>query len=258
MKMVRPGDALSISVSVVSHGQMSLIKDLLQDIKSHCNGHIAELLLTINVEEPMPVALDSLPFRVKVIRNLLPKGFGENHNQAFHQSTGNYFCVLNPDIRFDVCPFSALLVCLQDTRVGVAVPLVVNAQGQLEDSARHFPSPISILKKLFFQPRELDFEFGTESQPVDWAAGMFLLFTRQVFQRISGFDERYFLYYEDVDICARLRLAKYQVMVCPDAQVVHHAQRTSRRRLRYLVWHLRSMARFFLSSVYQQIKKGVV
>jgi N-acetylglucosaminyl-diphospho-decaprenol L-rhamnosyltransferase len=71
---------------------------------------------------------------------------------------------------------------------------------------------------------------------------------------LHGFDERYFLYYEDVDLCGRLCLAGLRVVVCPDSQVVHHAQRSSRRSLKYLRWHLASMLRFFLSPVYRQLK----
>jgi GT2 family glycosyltransferase len=82
-----------------------------------------------------------------------------------------------------------------------------------------------------------------------------MLFPRQVFEQLHGFDERYFLYYEDVDMCGRLQLAGYKVAVCPQAQIVHHAQRSSHRSLKYLRWHLASMLRFFFSPVYRQLRK---
>jgi len=68
-----------------------------------------------------------------------------------------------------------------------------------------------------------DYAIGEESIHPDWAGGMFLLFPRTLFEGLGGFDERYFLYYEDVDICARLTLLGRRVVLCPRARVVHHA-----------------------------------
>jgi GT2 family glycosyltransferase len=61
-------------------------------------------------------------------------------------------------------------------------------------------------------------------------------------------------YYEDVDICARLRLLGYEVVVCPQAQVYHHAQRSSHHNFRYFRWHLKGMTRFFFSPVYRRLR----
>jgi GT2 family glycosyltransferase len=80
----------------------------------------------------------------------------------------------------------------------------------------------------------------------DWIAGMFMLFRSELFREVGGFDERYFLYYEDVDLCFRLRQHGYEVILVPDARAVHFAQRQSHRNLRYLLWHVRSLVRFLL------------
>jgi GT2 family glycosyltransferase len=77
---------------------------------------------------------------------------------------------------------------------------------------------------------------------------MFMLFTRETFEAVGGFDERYYLYYEDVDICARLRMAGKEVVLCPTVQVIHDAQRQSHTSPRHLAWHLASMLRFFTSA----------
>jgi hypothetical protein len=73
---------------------------------------------------------------------------------------------------------------------------------------------------------------------------MFMLFQSKTFREIGGFDERYFLYYEDADICTRLWRQGRPVMIVPEAEVIHDAQRRSHRNLRYLKWHLGSMARY--------------
>lgn len=246
----------SVSVSIVSHGQINLILNLLQDLKM-CKDIVAEVLLTLNLDEPFPSEFNSLPFPVIVIKNRYPKGFGANHNQAFSQSSGAFFCVMNPDIRFEQCPMSALKNCLDETRAGVVAPVVMNALGEPDDSARKFPTPGKIFRKLLSSPVRPDYKINAGPYQVDWLAGMFLLFPRHVFQQLNGFDEGYFLYYEDVDLCARAKLEGLTVMVCGDVRVVHHAQRTSHRQLRYMNWHLRSMVRFFLSPVYRQLNRFV-
>ena len=245
---------MMITVSVVSHGQWPLVAKLLEDFQSSCTDFAFELILTLNIPEPAVFDAADYDFPVQIIRNLKPKGFGANHNTAFAQSRGHYFCVMNPDIRFSACPFGGLLASFVDPSVGIAAPLVLGPTGQLEDSARKFPTPKKILGKLTSGSQQADYPSDGEVRVVDWCAGMLLLFPKQVYAELQGFDERYFLYYEDVDICARLSLSQRQVAWCTQTQVVHHAQRTSHRQFKYTVWHIRSIARFFLSPVFRQLR----
>lgn len=237
-------DTPLISVSVVSHGQAALVEILLNDLATHLKTP-AEVVLTVNIPERLPFNPISPAFPVRVLTNPVPKGFGANHNAAFRESRGRYFCVLNPDIRLESDPFPALVDCLSDPRLGVAAPLIRDPAGSVEDNARRFPTPWTILYKALVGSG-LDYAVGTDVMYSDWVAGMFMLFPRDVFAEIGGFDERYFLYYEDVDLCARLAALGRRVAVCPKASAVHAARRESRHSLRYLRWHISSMLRFFL------------
>lgn len=255
MEKIADSVSMLLSVSAVSHGQMSLISGLMQDIQKHCKHLKVEFILTLNLDEPLPFVGSDFFYPLKIIRNLTPKGFGANHNQAFKLASGQFFCVINPDIRFGSDPFSALLANLSHSCAGVIAPLVLDPDGNVEDSARRFPTPSIILSKVFRQRKQVDYSVSDQPMMPDWVGGMFMLFPRRVFQQLHGFDERYFLYYEDVDLCARLRLAGYQVAVRPDSKVVHHAQRSSHRSLKFLRWHMASMLRFFLSPVYRQLAR---
>jgi len=86
-------------------------------------------------------------------------------------------------------------------------------------------------------------------------AGFFMLFRSAAFRSLGGFDERYFLYYEDFDLCCRLRAAGHAIAWVPQARVVHDARRTSHRNARYLVWHASSVLRFFSSPAYRAAKR---
>lgn len=254
MEEIARGNAPDVSISVVSHLQIGLAAALFQDLEDYCKDASFELILTLNLDENLPFALDGFSYPIKLIRNATPLGFGANHNQAFAHASGQNFCVMNPDIRLTGNPFNALLACLEDSSVGVVAPLVLNGDGQVEVSARRFPSPLKILCKVFGGCRGADYVINDVPIRPDWVGGMFMLFPRRVFDQLGGFDERYFLYYEDVELCGRLRLLAYQVVLCPQAKAIHHAQRSSHRNLRYARWHLQSMARFFLSPVYRQVR----
>ena len=240
-----------VSVSVVSHGQGALVRALLADLDAHCADAI-EVLLTMNVPESLPVEPAGFHFPLRVLNNREAKGFGANHNAAFRESQKEFFCVLNPDIRLRADPFGPLTARLRDPAVGVAAPLVRNPAGGIEDSARRMPTPLSILRKALFGAGGPDYAIGTADLHPDWVAGMFMLFRRETFAAIGGFDERYFLYYEDVDLCTRLALAGKRVVYCPAVEAIHDARRESHRSLRYLRHHLASMLRFFGSASFRR------
>lgn len=236
-----------LSLSVVVHDQADLARQLLDDINALCDQILLEVVFTANTDESLSFTPNDFDFPLKIIRNLNPKGFGANHNFAFQHTRGDFYGVLNPDIRLVGNPFAILMDCLESHGSGVAGPMIVNPAGLHENSARRFPTPISILKKATGRLAGLDYPPTETVFEPDWIGGMFMLFTRESFEMINGFDERYFLYYEDVDICARLKMAHMHVLKCPDASAVHDGRGDSHHNLKYMQWHLRSMVRFFTS-----------
>jgi N-acetylglucosaminyl-diphospho-decaprenol L-rhamnosyltransferase len=239
----------STVISIVSHQQAALVSGLLADIAQYCAGEPASVVLTINTEEPMSFSERDFTFPLKIIRNKRPKGFGANHNAAFRIAQRKYFCIANPDIRLLGNPLPSLLANFENNHVGLAAPIVVNSAGEIEITARRFPTPFRILRKCW--EKEVS-EYSTDAGPAypDWVAGMFMLLPARVYADVGGFDERYHLYYEDVDLCARLTLAGHKIVLDNSVRVVHDARRQSHRDPAYFKWHLASMTRFFLSPVF--------
>lgn len=244
--MVEKPSVRRVSVSLVSHGQGALAAVLLADLKKY-SGYIQEVILTANIAEATPVSTYDFPFDIKVIHNPTPKGFGANHNAAFRVAGGDYFCVVNPDVRLTGEVFGGLIDCLQDPTVAIVAPVVCGSDGQVEDSARRFPRPWTILARAIGCRSARKMRSPVSTTSPDWVAGMFMLVPTPIFRRLGGFDEGYFLYYEDVDICTRARRLGYRVDVCPSVTVIHDARRQSHKEWRYLRWHLASMIRFFTS-----------
>jgi GT2 family glycosyltransferase len=245
----------NISISIVSHRQAQLVQSLLADLRSFCTDSAIEIILTINIEEQLQFDPSGYTFPVRIIRNRIPKGYGANHNAAFRFATGDFFCVLNPDVRLTDNPFPVLTKWAQEAGIGLVAPVVVNSEGRREDSARRFPTMAEIIRKLFGGRSVRHDEETQSSLYPDWVAGMFMLVPTKVFEEICGFDERFYLYYEDVDLCARLTLAGHRIMLCATVSVVHEARRASHRKLRYLWWHVTSMVKYFSSPVSRQVRR---
>lgn len=251
-----------IHISIVSHGQVQMLEQILKDLDKLASKHRFYVLVTFNIPENHMLDTNGFSFPIQYIENAFPKGFGENHNQAFIRSmetssSRSFFFVVNPDVRIAEDVFENLSAALEQHQdFGVVAPVVVNQNHELEDSVRELPSLTILVKKLLGRyecmqtvPCTKNFCFP------DWVAGMFLGFRVETYQALSGFDEKYFLYYEDVDICSRVWLMRKKVAVVQGCSVVHHAQRASHRNLKYLSWHIQSIAQFLLSSVYRQVSR---
>lgn len=233
-----------IAVSIVSHGHGAMIDRLVARLRN-C-PEVTRIVLTRNIPEASGVVTDSL---IEIIENATPKGFGANHNTAFSNCREPFYCVLNPDIELNDNPFPTLLQCLEDSGVALAAPLIVAPDGKVEDSVRQFPTFGSLLRKAFGGPDgRYSIKPGDPSFSPDWVAGMFMLFRAPAFASLRGFDEGFFLYYEDVDICRRAQQAGMIVVACPAVAVIHDARRASWRNLHHLRWHLSSMARYLCKS----------
>jgi len=230
-----------LTISIISHGHGAMVAQLA--LKLLRFPEIRQVIVTLNIPELIAFPQD---VRFLVLENEIPAGFAANHNVAFLHCNQPYFCPLNPDIQIQGNPFPELLAALTEPGVAVVAPLVVNPQGEIEDSMRRFPTfTLLALKGFGLSDGRYSPEDSERHVSVEWLAGMFLLFRSIDFQRLQGFDPQFFLYYEDVDICIRAWKAGMRVVACPSVRVIHDAQRASRRNLRYLRWHLASMFRYF-------------
>lgn len=233
-----------ITVSIVSHGHGTMVVRLCEQILR--SALVSHLIVTLNTSEQLALPEDT---RLQIIKNTEQKGFGANHNFAFKYCETDWYCVVNPDIELPDDPFQKLASVFNQPNIAVIGPMVLNDSGQVEDSWRRFPSPVSLILKALTGNK------GTYSNlprhgifKPDWVAGMFMLFKAKSYSAVQGFDERFFLYYEDVDICARLRSEKLEVYGCIDARVVHKAQRLSWSSWHYRRHHMVSMVRYFSRS----------
>ncbi|MFY3382626.1 glycosyl transferase [Paracidovorax sp. MALMAid1276] len=228
--------------------------------------HRCRVWLTLNIHDPLVMerlgearaeGAHSVGFAdVHVIRNPFPQGFGANHNQAFacdqaHPHPSLYFAVLNPDLDWASNPWPDLLAVVASERVGCVYPVQRAAGGHPQDHRRLLPTPGALWRRYLRLPRPPE----CEHRAPDWVNAAMLLFPAAVYRELGGFDERYHMYCEDVDLCLRLQLAGHRLVQVSTVHVTHEAQRASHRQWRHFAWHVRSLMRLWWSQPYAQYRR---
>lgn len=246
-----------VTLSVVSHGDASRLRALLESLDLHEDTGRLQLIVTDNLGDDLP-ELDAVPWHsLTMLRNRSRRGFAANHNAAFAHARAPYFCILNPDICFVEPILERLAGRIAAGEADIAAPLVVDGTGVIQDSFRSLPTPIELFRRrVLGQNAAVPVRPGDIVSP-DWIAGFFLLVRSPLYAELHGMDERYRLYLEDVEFCTRARLSGASLLVDAGVRLQHDAQRASRRNLRYLLWHTGSALRFFLSPVYQQARRKI-
>jgi N-acetylglucosaminyl-diphospho-decaprenol L-rhamnosyltransferase len=249
----------NFTFSIVSHGHGTLLHKLLSDLNAQPTLKGARVLVTLNIPESFDASQWS-KLAINVVRNKEPKGFGENHNAAFAQSNTRWFVILNPDLRLiSDDPFTNLeRTSAQIADLGAIAPAIVNPSGAREDAVRHNITPWSLIRRRLLGDRAaVNPERAARGDaPFFWLAGMCIMFDAMAYRAIGGFDERFFLYGEDYDICARLYAAGYALAVDDQVAVCHEAQRDSHRSFRHFRRHLSSILRIWTSSIFWRITFG--
>jgi len=204
---------------------------------------------------------------------LLPQtaniGFAAGVNTGARATTAPFALILNPDCRLGSGVVRSLHEELErHPTCGVIGPKILDPEGTLQESARGDPNMLtglfgrtSALSRLFphlsLVRRNLAADSlskaGVSSEPVDWVSGACMLVRGEAFQQVRGFDERYFLYWEDADFCWRLRNIGRETRYMPSATVVHDVGQSSRnaRALANREFH-RSAYRYFATHVAPQ------
>lgn len=235
-----------VTLSVISHGHTEEIETLLEDIARCKIRKLAQIVITLNLSEERPRVPRGIDVPIHWCGNPYPKGFGANHNAAFRYCNTEYFAVVNPDIRFHNDPFAPLLEHA-GKEFGLVAPRVLDVQGRIADAARGLITPLEIVARRI-QPR------APLRYPA-WMAGMFLVFRAEAYRGVSGFDERFHLYCEDFDICARVRLLGWPISLCDNARVIHDARRASHDSPQHLFWHLCSLLRMWTTRAWWRYRK---
>jgi GT2 family glycosyltransferase len=255
-----------VAVIIVNFNTSALVPRCVESAAADLGARDWHAIVVDNASTDGAVEALDLLARTTVVVNATNAGFGTAVNQAVARSDAPLLWVLNPDCRVHPGAFDALAATLEaHPDCAIAAPQLLNADGSVQASARGNPTAWTglfgrntLLTKIFpsagvarrnLPARDL-VASGVESAPVDWVMGAAMLIRREMFDAVGGFDEDYFLYWEDADLCRRLWARGWSTRYVPRARVAHSggASAQSDSSLAIRAFH-RSAYRYYASHV---------
>lgn len=180
-------------------------------------------------------------------------GFGRGHNKVIPLIDSKYHAIVNPDILLDRDAFSSIISYMNDSDdVGMVIPRIVDENGVLQKVYREELTVLDMFIRMFcnghFKSRQdkhtLQYKDYTKVFQVPFGQGSFLVIRTDLFKELNGFDDGYFMYLEDADLCRRVN-QNSKLVYYPDAQVIHKWEQGSHKNKTLFKYHVNSMIYYF-------------
>jgi N-acetylglucosaminyl-diphospho-decaprenol L-rhamnosyltransferase len=217
----------------------------------HETGYKDFEVVIVDNDRPEP---PELPFPARLIRNPENLGFAKACNQGISASRGEIVVLINPDTVIERDFFERLEGFFEENPgVGIAGPRILDSEGELQLSARREINALSgllgrtsLLTRLFPKSSLVKSQFPavtdqTHPCPVDWVSGACMVIRRDTLRDVGSLDERFFMYFEDADLCRRARAAGWLVYYLPHVEIIHQTGASSRSRPK-AIWLLHKSA----------------
>jgi GT2 family glycosyltransferase len=248
-------ESLLTASLVVYHNAKDDIKKVIESFLGYGSTSILFVVDNSANDSLKELCIDS---RITYIFNDANIGFGAAHNIAFHEAyelESDYHILLNPDVYFDPSTIDSLLhKAASDSSIGLLMPKIVYPNGDTQHLCKLIPSPKDLIlrrfipsdtiKKKLENRYELRFFSYNEEAEIPILSGCFMMIRTSVLKTVSGFDERYFMYLEDVDLCRRIGDVS-KLVYYPKVEIVHNYEKGSYKNKKLLGYHITSAIKYF-------------
>lgn len=251
---------MDLSIVIVTYNSRTPVESCLNSLERYTSSRPSETIVVDNASSDGTVGFirDRFP-KVRILANDENFGYSRAVNQGIRLSTGKFILILNPDIIVQESSLDRLLDFMDShPDAGIAGAKLTNPDGSLQYSARAFYTLGALLfrrtflGKLFPRAKpirdhlliEYDHE---EEKAVDWIIGACMMVRREALEKVGGMDERFFLYFEDLDWCFRMKRHGWKVYYVPSAVMIHTYERSSARSVfkKPFLFHFLSMMRYY-------------
>ncbi len=248
-----------ISVSLISLNQLHHLQRLLPTLIKSLEHIDAQILLVANRCHDGTVEYVRRNFpMVSVVENPLVTGYGGNHNINLARSNSDYFVIMNSDMLVKPDTFKNLIAFMAgDGTIGMVAPKVLNEDGTLQFLNKRYPSVFDLFLRKFcpaglcgffkkrmdaYEMRDTDYNSVVEAQLL---SGSFMFCRTDKLKELGGFDEHFFLYFEDYDLCRRFQKAGLKTVFYPGAEAVHFWERSAHKSWRFALMFINSAVKYF-------------
>lgn len=258
---------LDISIIIVSFNTIDLLRDCLQSLAKEAGNVNYETIVIDNASKDGSAEMVESEFPdVKLIRSEINLGFGAANNLGFAKARGEYIVLLNSDAFLKPQALEKALAYMQaDSSIGLGGARLVGPKEEWQPSARMFPSLLNDFltisglsskypKSRFFGRVDRTWADPNQAAMVDWVPGAFSIIPRSVLEEVGYFNEDFFLYYEEVELCKRIKSAGYKIWYWPDVVVTHLGGESSKTLTQFsmsdsgkqiYLWEMRSALLFY-------------
>lgn len=261
---------MRLFISIISHGHNELIQKL------DCLSKLAvpdwvELIIKDNLGEN-ELRNYCLKNNIHYLTSPLVKGFGANNNEVFTYCLDNLLAepndkilLLNPDVIVNLESIGKLIKITDsyDDKLFTIKLFKDNNLTKIDNSIRNYPSFVNFTFSLLlghkYNRSIIDIAKIKSPSKVDWCAGSFMLLSIDLYSKLNGFDENYYMYCEDIDLCYRARhIYDAELIFIPDLFAIHIAQHKNRTLFsKHFFWHIKSSFRFLLNKRKYKKRKRV-
>ena len=257
-----------VSIIVVSYNTREVLRQCLRSVLEESVGFEAEILVVDNASSDGSPEMVHAEFpEVLLLRSQINLGFGAANNLALEVAHGRYFVLLNSDAFFTAGALGRAIQHMDETpECGLGGSRLVGRDGSAQPSSRCFHTVLNDFlvlsglagrypKSRFFGRFDRTWANPNAPASVDWVPGAFCILRPEALRRVGLFDPAFFLYYEEVDLCLRLKRAGFAVWCWPDVVVVHIGGESSRGRTdlefspqasQVVLWRMRSTLLYYL------------
>jgi|SRR3989344_5825534 len=277
----------NISVVILTYNSEKHIGKCLQSLSGETNG-IAEVVVVDNCSQDKTTEIVKKDKSTILISNKTNYGFAKGVNMGIKKTKGNKILILNPDTTIFSGSIDRLINCQMRLGADIAGGKLLKNDGSIHNSFVRKPDLLTglfdftNLRKItpfdYFHKRHyyLHDQYPNRGIEVDAVSGAYMLINREVFERIGLFDEKFFMYLEDIDFCVRAKQSGFKVVFCPKSAIFHEGGASSKNvyKINYQAWsnsrkyyftkHIRIAANMviqplfelddFLTSIWRKIK----
>lgn len=234
---------MDLSIIIVNYNVKEFLQNLLHSLQKAVQNISHEIIVVDNASDDGSIEFirEKFPY-VQLISNKSNLGFSKANNEGLKIAKGKYLLIINPDTIVSEDTISKMIQFLNNHEdAGLAGCKILNPDGSLQLACRRsFPGPwtsfckVTGLSTLFpksklFARYNLTYLDENETYEVDAISGSFMMMKKEVYEKVGGFDEQFFMYGEDLDLCYRIQQNGYKVYYYPGTQIIHYKGESTKR-----------------------------
>lgn len=250
-----------LSISIVAYNNYADIKDAIVSIEKYTSSKISKQIYIIDNGVSVSSCVDVNSFKtfIKDMKDVVyidvgsNVGFGKGHNQVLNFINSDYHAIVNPDILLCEDTFLKIIHWMDKNRdIGMTIPLLIDEEGKMQNVYRRELTVFDMFNRMALKSafkkraqkhimQDMDY---TKPFQVPFGQGSFLVIRSELFKELGGFDDGFFMYCEDADLCKRVNQVS-KLMYYPETKVIHKWEKGSHKNKVLFKYHVESMKRYF-------------